>query len=125
MESAKISPVVSTLLFMVKALPRISILLKRNPSFMSALVHAACRSQQWAAISDVCIAKTQKSLSDNPKLLGRPSGFTITVREIEIAAGAGFLVPITGDMMRMPGLPSVPSAEAIDISDDGEISGLF
>lgn len=73
----------------------------------------------------VCIAKTQKSLSDNPKLLGRPSGFTITVREIEIAAGAGFLVPITGDMMRMPGLPSVPSAEAIDISDDGEISGLF
>lgn len=73
----------------------------------------------------ICIAKTQKSLSDNPKLLGRPKDFTITVREIEIAAGAGFLVPITGDMMRMPGLPSVPSAEHIDISDDGVISGLF
>lgn len=73
----------------------------------------------------VCIAKTQKSLSDNPKLIGRPSGFTITVREIEIAAGAGFLVPITGDMMRMPGLPSVPSSEAININDKGEISGLF
>ncbi len=73
----------------------------------------------------ICMAKTQKSLSDNPDLLGRPTGFTITVREIEIAAGAGFVVPITGDMMRMPGLPPIPSAEAIDISDDGEISGLF
>lgn len=73
----------------------------------------------------VCMAKTQKSLSDNPELLGRPTGFTITVREIEIASGAGFVVPITGDMMRMPGLPPVPSAEAIDISDDGEITGLF
>jgi formate--tetrahydrofolate ligase len=73
----------------------------------------------------VCIAKTQKSLSDNEKLLGRPTGFTITVREIEIAAGAGFLVPITGSIMRMPGLPSVPSAEAIDIDKEGNISGLF
>ncbi len=73
----------------------------------------------------VCIAKTQKSLSDNPKLIGRPEGFTITVREIEIAAGAGFLVPITGDMMRMPGLPAVPAAEGIDIDKDGNISGLF
>ncbi len=73
----------------------------------------------------VCIAKTQKSLSDNPELLGRPEGFELTVREIEIAAGAGFLVPITGDMMRMPGLPTVPSAEHIDIDDDGNISGLF
>ena len=73
----------------------------------------------------VCIAKTQKSLSDNPDLLGRPEGFELTVREIEIAAGAGFLVPITGDMMRMPGLPTVPSAEHIDIDEDGNISGLF
>jgi len=73
----------------------------------------------------VCIAKTQKSLSDDPKLIGRPTGFTITVREIEIAAGAGFLVPITGDMMRMPGLPATPSAELIDIDEDGNISGLF
>ncbi|HRW76626.1 MAG TPA: formate--tetrahydrofolate ligase, partial [Saprospiraceae bacterium] len=63
----------------------------------------------------VCIAKTQKSLSDNPDLIGRPTDFTITVREIEIAAGAGFVVPITGDMMRMPGLPLIPSAEGIDI----------
>lgn len=73
----------------------------------------------------VCIAKTQKSLSDNPVLLGRPTGFTITVREIEIAAGAGFLVPITGDIMRMPGLPAHPASEKISIDDDGNISGLF
>ena len=73
----------------------------------------------------ICMAKTQKSLSDDPKLLGRPTGFTLTIREIEIAAGAGFLVPITGDMMRMPGLPSQPAAERIDIDKDGNISGLF
>jgi formate--tetrahydrofolate ligase len=73
----------------------------------------------------VCIAKTQKSLSDNPELIGRPTGFTITVREIEIAAGAGFVVPITGDMMRMPGLPDTPAAEHIDIDAEGNISGLF
>jgi formate--tetrahydrofolate ligase len=73
----------------------------------------------------VCIAKTQKSLSDDPTKIGRPTGFEITVREIEIAAGAGFLVPITGDMMRMPGLPATPSAELIDIDEDGNISGLF
>ena len=73
----------------------------------------------------VCIAKTQKSLSDNPKLLGRPKDFIITVRDIEIAAGAGFLIPITGDIMRMPGLPVHPASEHIDINDDGEITGLF
>lgn len=73
----------------------------------------------------VCIAKTQYSFSDNPGLLGRPKGFHITVREIEIAAGAGFLVPITGTIMRMPGLPTVPSSEAIDIDADGNITGLF
>lgn len=73
----------------------------------------------------ICMAKTQKSLSDNPALIGRPRGFTLTVREIEVAAGAGFLVPITGDMMRMPGLPATPSAEAIDIDDEGNILGLF
>ncbi|WP_299211079.1 formate--tetrahydrofolate ligase [uncultured Aquimarina sp.] len=73
----------------------------------------------------VCIAKTQKSLSDNPKLLGRPKDFILTVREIEIAAGAGFLIPITGDIMRMPGLPAHPASEGIDINDDGEITGLF
>lgn len=73
----------------------------------------------------VCIAKTQKSLSDNPKLLGRPKDFTITVREIEIAAGAGFVIPITGDMMRMPGLPAHPASENISIDNEGVISGLF
>jgi formate--tetrahydrofolate ligase len=73
----------------------------------------------------VCIAKTQKSLSDNPKLLGRPENFVVTVREIEIAAGAGFIVPVTGNIMRMPGLPAKPAAENIDIDDDGKISGLF
>ena len=73
----------------------------------------------------VCIAKTQKSLSDNPKLLGRPKNFIITVRNIEIAAGAGFLIPITGDIMRMPGLPARPSSENIDIDDQGNITGLF
>ncbi|MGK0174442.1 MAG: formate--tetrahydrofolate ligase [Ulvibacter sp.] len=73
----------------------------------------------------ICMAKTQKSLSDDPKLIGRPTGFTITIREIEIAAGAGFLIPITGDMMRMPGLPAHPASENINIDNEGNISGLF
>lgn len=73
----------------------------------------------------ICMAKTQKSLSDDPRLIGRPKDFTITVREIEIASGAGFLIPITGNMMRMPGLPAIPAAENIDIDKDGNISGLF
>ena len=73
----------------------------------------------------ICMAKTQKSLSDNPDLLGRPKDFIVTVREIEIAAGAGFLIPITGEIMRMPGLPEIPSSEAIDIDENGEIEGLF
>lgn len=73
----------------------------------------------------ICIAKTQKSLSDNPNLIGRPENFTITIREIEIAAGAGFLVPISGDMMRMPGLPAHPASEHINIDNDGNITGLF
>jgi formate--tetrahydrofolate ligase len=73
----------------------------------------------------VCIAKTQKSLSDDPLLLGRPTGFTMNVRQIEIAAGAGFLIPITGDMMRMPGLPAHPASENITIDMEGNISGLI
>lgn len=73
----------------------------------------------------ICMAKTQKSLSDNPALLGRPKDFIITVREIEIAAGAGFLIPITGEIMRMPGLPETPASEAMDITAEGEITGLF
>jgi formate--tetrahydrofolate ligase len=73
----------------------------------------------------ICMAKTQKSLSDNPNMLGRPKNFTITVRDIEIAAGAGFVVPITGEMMRMPGLPEEPAANNIDIDGEGRITGLF
>lgn len=73
----------------------------------------------------VCIAKTQNSLSDNPRLLGRPKDFLVTVRDIVIAAGAGFLIPITGEILRMPGLPKHPAAERIDIDDEGRISGLF
>lgn len=73
----------------------------------------------------VCIAKTQNSLSDNPALLGRPKDFIATVREIQVAAGAGFVIPITGDIMRMPGLPEVPAAENMDIDDQGNITGLF
>lgn len=73
----------------------------------------------------VCIAKTQKSLSDNQNLRNRPTGFIVNIREIEIAAGAGFVVPIAGDIMRMPGLPEVPSAELIDVDNQGNISGLF
>jgi formate--tetrahydrofolate ligase len=73
----------------------------------------------------VCIAKTQKSLSDKPSLKNRPSGFIVNIREIEIAAGAGFVVPIAGEIMRMPGLPEIPSSEFIDIDKDGNISGLF
>lgn len=72
----------------------------------------------------VCIAKTQESLSDNPKLLGRPKNFIVTVRRIEIAAGAGFVIPITGNIMRMPGLPQTPSAEFMDIDDNGVITGF-
>ncbi|MCK4747937.1 MAG: formate--tetrahydrofolate ligase, partial [Bacteroidales bacterium] len=73
----------------------------------------------------VCIAKTQKSLSDNPELLGRPKDFIITVREIEIAAGAGFLIPITGNIMRMPGLPAHPASENISVDLEGNIVGLM
>ena len=73
----------------------------------------------------ICMAKTQYSFSDDPKLLGKPEGFTITVREIRISKGAGFLVALTGDVMTMPGLPKVPAANHMDIKPDGEIVGLF
>lgn len=72
----------------------------------------------------ICMAKTQKSFSDNDKLLGRPSGFTVGVREFEFAAGAGFIIPILGKMMRMPGLPATPASEGMHIDKDGKISGL-
>ena len=72
----------------------------------------------------ICIAKTQQSLSDNPTLLGLPSNFIVTVREIKIASGAGFLIPITGQILRMPGLAKTPAAYSIDIDDDGVIKGI-
>ncbi len=72
----------------------------------------------------ICMAKTQKSFSDNDKLLARPKGFMVNVREFEFAAGAGFLIPILGNMMRMPGLPVVPASERMTIDNDGKISGL-
>lgn len=73
----------------------------------------------------VCIAKTQYSFSDDPKKTGAPSSFRITIRGIKVSAGAGFIVAYAGDIMTMPGLPKVPAAEGIDISDDGKITGLF
>ena len=73
----------------------------------------------------VCIAKTQYSFSDDPALLGAPSGFTVTVKNVKVSAGAGFIVVLTGDIMTMPGLPKHPAAENIDIDENGKISGLF
>ncbi|MFO8068485.1 MAG: formate--tetrahydrofolate ligase [Alkalibacterium sp.] len=73
----------------------------------------------------VCMAKTQYSLSDDPKALGRPTGFDVNVRSLSVSAGAGFIVVLTGDIMRMPGLPKVPSAEQVDVNDEGKIIGLF
>ena len=73
----------------------------------------------------VCMAKTQYSFSDDQKLLGAPEGFTVTVRNVKISAGAGFIVVLTGNIMTMPGLPKVPAAERIDVADDGRIVGLF
>ena len=73
----------------------------------------------------VCMAKTQYSFSDDPTLKGAPQGFRITVRNVKVNAGAGFIVALTGDIMTMPGLPKVPAAEKIDVDENGVISGLF
>ena len=73
----------------------------------------------------ICMAKTQYSFSDDPALLGAPKGFTVTVRNLKVASGAGFIVALTGDIMTMPGLPKVPAAERIDVDENGVISGLF
>ena len=72
----------------------------------------------------ICMAKTQYSVSDDPTLLGRPRGFRITVRELRVSRGAGFIVALTGDIMTMPGLPKEPAAEKIDVDADGKIYGL-
>ena len=81
--------------------------------------------QQGFGTLPVCMAKTQMSLSDNPKATGRPEGFTLTVRDVAVKAGAGFVVVYTGEIMTMPGLPKQPAAQVIDVDDDGNISGLF
>ena len=73
----------------------------------------------------ICVAKTQYSFSDDPSKLGAPSGFAVTVRNLKVSAGAGFIVALTGDIMTMPGLPKVPAAEKIDVDSDGRITGLF
>ena len=73
----------------------------------------------------ICIAKTQYSFSDNPKLLGAPTDFDITVRDVRVSSGAGFIVVLTGDIMTMPGLPKIPAANHIDIDENAIISGLF
>ena len=73
----------------------------------------------------VCVAKTQYSLSDDATKLGRPKGFRITVRELRISAGAGFIVALTGNVLTMPGLPKHPAAENMDIDENGKITGLF
>ena len=73
----------------------------------------------------VCIAKTQYSFSDDPTKLGAPEGFTVTVKNVRVSAGAGFVVVLTGDIMTMPGLPKSPAAERIDVDENGKITGLF
>ena len=73
----------------------------------------------------ICVAKTQYSFSDDQTLKGAPRGFTVTVRNLKVSAGAGFIVALTGDIMTMPGLPKVPAAERIDVDETGKISGLF
>ena len=73
----------------------------------------------------ICMAKTQYSFSDDAKKLGAPRGFRIAVRNLKVSAGAGFIVALTGDIMTMPGLPKIPSAEKIDVDENGVISGLF
>ena len=73
----------------------------------------------------VCIAKTQYSFSDDPKKLGAPEDFEVTVRSVKVSAGAGFIVVLTGDILTMPGLPKSPAAERIDVDENGKISGLF
>jgi formate--tetrahydrofolate ligase len=91
----------------------------------TALAQIKRYEKQGYADIPVCMAKTQSSISDNPNLKGRPSGFRISVKEINLSAGAGFLVVMTGPVLTMPGLPKRPSAEDIDIDANGKISGLF
>jgi formate--tetrahydrofolate ligase len=96
---------------------------------VNVLLTALTKLQKYESLGyghlPVCMAKTQNSLSDDAKKLGRPRGFTVTVRDAKLAAGAGFVVAYAGDIMTMPGLPKKPAAESIDIDDDGRVVGLF
>ena len=98
---------------------------------MEADTAKAVRGQlrQWEAMGyghlPVCMAKTQYSFSTDPAKLGAPDGHEVAVREVRLSAGAGFVVAICGDIMTMPGLPRIPAAEAIDLDENGQISGLF
>ena len=93
--------------------------------YAPAAVNALKRLEKWNQQNlRVCIAKTQYSLSDNPSLIGRPEGFNIHIRDIEVARGAGYVVPLAGDMIRMPGLPKDPAAYRVSITDEGEVHGL-
>jgi formate--tetrahydrofolate ligase len=90
---------------------------------------AAAKLARWESLGygrlPVCMAKTQNSLSDDAKKLGRPRGFTVTVRDAKLAAGAGFVVAYAGDILTMPGLPKTPGAETMDVDADGNVVGLF
>ena len=94
-------------------------------NFTASALKNIAEIEKIATDLPVCIAKTQYSLSDNPALLGRPTDFEITVREVKISNGAGFIVALTGDIMTMPGLPKAPAANNIDVTADGKITGLF
>jgi len=95
-----------------------------EPSALKALAEIESLDEKYKKFP-VCMAKTQYSFSDDQTKLGRPSGFRITVREIKLSAGAGFIVVLTGAIMTMPGLPKVPAANLIDIDTNGKITGLF
>ncbi len=98
----------------------------RNVIYNAAAEKSIAKIEQMGLDNlPICMAKTQYSLSDNPVLLGRPQDFDVTVKEVRISAGAGFIVVLTGDIMTMPGLPKVPAAERIDIDETGVITGLF
>lgn len=98
-----------------------------NKISYSPTAESVLRRAEKLGFSDfpICMAKTQNSFSDDANSYGRPMNFTLNIREVEIAAGAGFIIPITGKMLRMPGLPTIPAAENIDIDKDGNITGLF
>ena len=93
--------------------------------YRSGTEKSAAYRKEWMGFLPICMAKTQYSFSDDPKKLGRPEGFTITIREIIPKLGAGFLVCLTGDIMTMPGLPKTPAALRMDIDDDGNAVGLM